>query len=887
MQKLLKPFILGFRTYKSIVCFLLIWAVFLPKIGFSQTDPCVDWPTIGNSTELTIITEEPSFSEFRIIGDVRFLSIVNLSNKTIKVEPDKEIFVAGTLIIENTTIEGCRQMWKGITLEKSATTFVLSNSRVSDAQNAIKSEASGCSITMYYSALTRNNVGIRAKKSTIGTFPSLYFSGFVIDDSETFLPTNLPLETENFGLHLTNIKFFNAYPEEDEFTIINCGVGIFAKNCAGRIRDVEFIKTTNYGKNVQGIRLHGSIADINNNTFDFCNFGIGIAKSAYWVHENVFKNNRIGVSAQKTFIAGNSILTTTPQMGIPTIENNQFLAKNFINLNYAINLYDNPFAAYMVRDNLIEGVINRGVNLIEPASTSLFGNVQDNNLKCLAGTFPVGVKVNSANSINICHNTITGAISQSNFRAIQASNLFGSTVSNNISFSTALNDNDLGISLQGSVANMVTCNHLNDSKIGMEVIGTCTETDISTNEFLNHNVGLRYNNAFTGIQTHRGNRWLSATSATMPGATFVGAAFLSSSSNYDVNPSENAQFLPFATPTDWFSPTVNPMPPTITCSAPPSDCFEADHVEMSNVGLLNQIKNGEVTFPEYSAAINWSLRNEILKTAYKKGETAGLGSFWTNKISQSEGLDTRLMMMADNWRSQNQVLLVALAEKMDSIKTMLQQPGAPNNELIGATSLEIQLLNGQIESSFQGLLNNMLTECNVTSSGVSNHEFNNRTVHRIWIEHLLAENGQISAGDLALLTTISTECPLEGGNAVYAARGLKEIVTGVSEDFEHPCELSLQERSNEILSEKAPQNQVKISPNPNSGEMTINASALINLPSEVIVMDFSGRIVLRKTISQNVGEIEIKLNNSGLYWIQLLNSEGQILSTNKIIVHQP
>ena len=126
------------------------------------------------------------------------------------------------------------------------------------------------------------------------------------------------------------------------------------------------------------------------------------------------------------------------------------------------------------------------------------------------------------------------------------------------------------------------------------------------------------------------------------------------------------------------------------------------------------------------------------------------------------------------------------------------------------------------------------------------------------------------------LTNLADNCPYEGGDAVFIARGLLEINNGyIDYDDEDICRIA-EGRSRPLRSNPP----LTIMPNPGTGQYTIIHE---NDGDQLIVYNLMGNVIDKYDGFEKIKHIDISHIPQGLYKVVLLNALGDIISSKTLI----
>ena len=149
-------------------------------------------------------------------------------------------------------------------------------------------------------------------------------------------------------------------------------------------------------------------------------------------------------------------------------------------------------------------------------------------------------------------------------------------------------------------------------------------------------------------------------------------------------------------------------------------------------------------------------------------------------------------------------------------------------------------------------------------------------MRNILLAGILLLSDILASGNLATLTGIAEQCPLEGGDAVYEARAIVAYLTGVSFDDNELCYLAEERRQEkETLSQPS---SILLYPNPTTGQVYWVGTGEQSV--QVRVFNALGQVIANLTSTNGYASLDHL--PQGLYHIQLLSFENNILATSKL-----
>lgn len=164
----------------------------------------------------------------------------------------------------------------------------------------------------------------------------------------------------------------------------------------------------------------------------------------------------------------------------------------------------------------------------------------------------------------------------------------------------------------------------------------------------------------------------------------------------------------------------------------------------------------------------------------------------------------------------------------------------------------------------------------------SNYAENEIAVDKIFIEKVLTDSTELSPAEFDLIESISSQCPYEGGPAVYLAREIHsffnhDVATNGSEEWDDEAICTL---NGVPMRSKKPESSIRYTayPNPSNGTLFVKKIGKLEDTQYVSieVLDGLGSIVLNKSLFLKEGEAKLDITDvqNGLYTILIRDQSG-------------
>ena len=861
----------------------------------------------------------------------------NLSspNITMAFKPGAKITIKSgyTLTINRMNLITCGdQLAQGIVVESGAT-LIMNNCVISDCLNAIDA-SDGATIALRSNTFIDNYIGLKLlmQYKTRVNILALENNIFTSSDAGLKSPTDKmspsTVETRGYcGIYLQNYRDFNVFGDADPTipngnTFSNLANGIIGLgNVSGNIGNMVFenilsIGTSVYGLSGNGIYISSAnskscFMNINepwtNMTFNNCNIAINMFGAAGNVEHTTITNTRTGInwSHSKTrdiLIDGNQI--TASLYGIRSFMDEPLLKNSAINKN-TITITGKP----------VGRIWPKGMEINEGGLSSDFNQsgwyFLDNTVTMNKGG--VGIDYSDGHDCNMRGSSITNLnLSQTDF--FYGLSIIGASsceFTGNTIFQSA-NSIDLtysnGIRSNGGWANLLACNCVNNTDIGLQFFDMADLTDLIIGNSMNtHTTGLRLgysgiSNVFIGQQHNTGNTW---DLAAIPFGEYGGEHWGASSgsigaSAFFVDGAENAAFNPPVDPdSDWFidlsTPEATEGCSGLACNFPRTPVNNPVKESATPTAIDLAIVNGTLPYDVFPTETQWKgayrLYRKMLRQPAMEQYATVFATFKTTNSVRSTGKlayvaeeksklfnqDANQGALTDaNWS--NVRTTMHNLWNLDSLRqlgTMVSQSQYDYalQQRINAQANIDNYLNGL--DSVRQIRIQYLKQLNDGINTTLTIDYNQKVVNGILLNLLSTDS--ITSSELTILSAIADQCPLSGGDAVYEARAVVVHYTGEEYDDRQIC-AGTGSRENEQVSSTENKNYINIFPNPSTGLLSWSG---ITGPVTVRIFNQLGQLQLEQRCTE--GSINLTPLQDGVYQLQLLDA-GQLKATRSVVL---
>lgn len=816
---------------------------------------------------------------------------LTITEKTIKMVGGANAGIymkAGSILrLDHTTIEGCDQMWFGIESYGDHVQLLIYNgSEVNDMYEGITFNRDG-----YY--LIKDSHFRRNYKTMVGTSEtSLTFDltcyGNTIDGAG-LKPhwDGLSLGSQAIqGFYFKNVV--NALGKVNRVGVIgqlqnvitHCGVGIRAERSDFDIQNNRFVGL-NTGGPGRAIDIVEAIEhNIRECKFDYCVGGINASYSYYKVENNQFNHVGYCFNAEHSRKYGALVPTVTGSL------------VDGANSGFRFSLNDNSNPQF-INNTSIQNMGGTAVSIFDmnmnlPNSSKISGNTimlqSGFGTPAAGGPGPEsGIVIMSTQKASICDNVVVyDGIGLDH--GVEAWTSTNSIITNNLYNQTGVTPNT------GSGTRAIffdnskfDCNYYAGNETGLQLMGPCTNTDITTQHFLGpHKTGLFFNNASTKPQLHAGNAWEYAPGVGQFSALGVGISV--PANLFTVDCSDGAQYCPpNVSPQGWFMPQQGNTKTcnfgTADCTLTPPEMFQTPPAP-DEASAINKIISGQLVFPNYTNCSNWMASVQALNwiASHNLQGAAGYSNYWNAKYNTSAGKLARLGADALAWQQSQ----AALEGHITAAWTDIQQLSASSS--LSETQYNTLMQRYQDLDNFRTLQKNnqlaFVAHFRAESAALPvNYIFedNQQKVNLILCDVYGRAVLECYPNELTILQSIAAQCPQEGGAAVLQARGLLTLLGQAFIATE--CVIARENDSQPVVQTQA----VQVMPNPSNGAFHVVLPADNQENWQLEVFDMQGKSCWKQPAT---AEAYISGLTNGVYILVCTNGTDGSRVSEKLIVQE-
>ncbi len=830
-------------------------------------------------------------------------------------------------IRNNSHLEGCSNMWKGIIVEYGGT-LNIENSTIEDAENGAFVNDGGSFKSIDGTVFNDNYIGVatatnpldrmneyptfivektsftgsgtlKGKYPAQGTDPGNYpYAGLLIYSStvaiggssgnNTFDHLNSGIISRYSNIDILSSDFKNIQKDPSYSFSTFGGSGIDARSTRGRFT----------------LTQHGNGTSIN--SFENCNYGIYTHRMNTDISSNKMVSVGTGVRIEDCYFGEISVLNNKidcNEFGID-LRLNDGCQKMWVKYNQIdVGSSQAPTA-------LMAGV---GINVMEVGIGGLDRDISNNN-PINVNTYGIsGIREIAVTNMNTSGNHINLNNVAANLSGIDNQGSKDNTMyCNQIAGSSAtyIGPQQSGYFICMSDNLEMQCNISDKLFNGFYFSGPCTNTNFSGNEINAHQYGLYLDAAaIIGEQDYKGNVWLSSyglKGAYNQNAINNGTGVLVA---FRVDPNDGANGLPPSfEPSDWFAPFPNGGV-TYSCATnntcgiyplqSPNDITEMDLT----------IARDEISTSQYEFETKWKLKQDLYNKLRENPSliysNPDLIAFY-NQLFNTVITDLETVnQLKKSLFSVNSTLKNTLNQNAFTIKSNLESIKTLQSQLVADGLTDTQ--RNQIKSSILNLQSNIKTlditnrqiYSDLESQKYTNADFlkdlndriltpktievNERDVNAIYANAIVKNNSQFTETEISRLFAIASQCVISGGPAVFKARSLYSMIDNnirfSDKDICFSQGIMLRHRN---TSEENP--NMIIFPNPSTGKFTVRYDLENKSDVYLSIFDELQREVKFYKLDGNASQMEIDLSefDNGMYIYKIKSSDNSIHAQGRL-----
>ena len=844
------------------------------------------------------------------IGTITFLPGGKITVKTMR-----------TLTIDNYSIFSCfDQLAQGIIVEPGAT-LILNNCNISDCRFGIDVQP-GATISVTNCNFSNNFIGARFNmtgapfRATINSFANNnFFSDAPLKDPFPGM-TEVIEERGYCGLKAHNYRDFNIWGGNNFSALAN---GIIITNTTGNLGNMTFNDMNSIGikrYKTEGIGIYANskagpnYLNINefwtSMTFNNCKTGIEGHYCGANVENVSMTNVDKGIDWERSptrdlVFTGNSIFAK------------KYGVKSFLNEPLAIesSMYLNTIAISGFGSGITPatGILANELGLGSGSTPGFGWKIDENNVTMDHG----GRGIHYRNGVNgrILRNSVTNLSQANDYNGIWAEAImFSSVVVNTVNQGGSAGlGNSNAIRSSAGFSNSVLLNCVDNTNVGIQFYDMADFTNrVLGNSMNTHVTGLQLGdqgigNVFIGNQEHTGNVWdLAAIPIGGFGGINWGTNFgIIGASRFFVDELENPALNPDVDPgSGWFIDQSTPglSPAAITCMFPPNPIPNPAGEDGNPTDLDIAIAGGNLPTDVFESETRWKgayrLYRKMLRHPGLESQTPLMANFKaandnisTGKLAYIAEERGKLFQLSSTEQTTLSNLKNTWYQKIEALSSLdsIRQAGTLvtanqyNTALQERSDAQIgmeQFYTSYTTSTLQRIQNLLALNASVNAS--TTPALTHKTVNTILLNMLAADT--ISSADLAVLSGIANQCPLESGDAVYEARAI--VSHFLDEEFEDRdlCLDAAYRDQAGLTPKKEDASVITFYPNP-----AHDAVFWTGTGSEVVFVRLFNQLgQLQQSWKTDNGFVPASGLPAGIYTVQLSSIEGALLKTQRIIL---
>lgn len=178
-------------------------------------------------------------------------------------------------------------------------------------------------------------------------------------------------------------------------------------------------------------------------------------------------------------------------------------------------------------------------------------------------------------------------------------------------------------------------------------------------------------------------------------------------------------------------------------------------------------------------------------------------------------------------------------------------------------------------------------EINNTIDPQNDIETNWKAVNEILITNAINDSIVPTETQLGDLRLIAQQCPLSDGPAVYIARAILATYDTSYVEYEDVCEqpdTSTGSGSRLMGQQSLQQNEIKLYPNPNSGDMLLAYELAEGESGELVIFDLAGKQVAQVALAQGQKVMPFKAELPNGIYLYRVTVNGEVRKADKLVI---
>lgn len=397
---------------------------------------------------------------------------------------------------------------------------------------------------------------------------------------------------------------------------------------------------------------------------------------------------------------------------------------------------------------------------------------------------------------------------------------------------------------------------------------------------------------FIGKQTHTKNRFSNVVINPLPTAINEG---ISKQSLFIVNSSADPNYLPATfTPDDWFKDQPGDAE-ALGCYAlkpPKGRCISDVDIDVIRNGLQNEY---------YGENLDWIMRSRYYYNirgnsdfeCYNKDVESFIDTYTDNSIGKHFEVE-KIKRSLFSLTKEEKTSLDKLELQKIEITKKIALLDVKNNEIIdkegNALIQQLDKIDADIEQLYYNNRVNsipLVKKAKNLNNATAQDEtilpdVNQKLIDDVFLNTTAIGINKFNDAQWKTITSIANQCPYRGGDAVFEARAMYRMRND-SIKFNDTLNCKPIKVGTKIA-KNTPISDFKISPNPANNwikvEFKIEENTTLN------ITDLTGKLLYTQAILKDDGTQNIELSqfNTGAYFVALLNSKGQTLKIQKLII---
>ena len=558
--------------------------------------------------------------------------------------------------------------------------------------------------------------------------------------------------------------------------------------------------------------------------------------------------------------------------------------------------------------------------------------IEKNTISVNGGTS--GIHLLNINKTNVNENNITRNLTfpmsnSGNWAAIRCEgNTQTKLTCNTINPGSSNGFRGIDFLISNSKLTNLSCNVSNGkTRNGIEFTGACDGTKLERNEIGSHSIGLYYSNsAIVGRQPEgnlqtNGNKWTGTYNNNFnnspPAVNLNNLSIEAINFNhYKIDANMGISFFPDNFPDndpniigDWIINSSRPLVSAcenLTCgvSSGPNGGNGPNGGGIINVALMQEVAQATLQTAGYPEETLWMLKKNLMSQLMNNDSLLYIDQAFLEFYLSNDMISTKQLIALEDTLQNNanqETLTSFVLEVNDSLlndinQDMLYYGGLiiTNDNTLESAWQELELLQDNYKEIYNinaALLNqikvsriNLFAHAVLQNQEIEPRNYNEvleKAVNDIYFRNFAVQPDSLENTDVSTLESIIHLCPQAGGNAVYRARAIYQMINDTVDYndsavcrnegyFRQAMQEITEQLSIKQINQKNSNQDFEMALFPNPAKQNLNLIFNENKTGQIKIFDSLGKLQYSTTIVAPISLLQIDLRqfSNGIYYLQ-------------------